>query len=120
MNIVGIIPSVLTWLSGVAFIGYGFLCLFSGGMTEEFDRYNLPQFRRLVGLLELLGGLGSIVGILFYLPLLVFSSAGLALLMFLGVIVRIRTKDRFVDMTPAIALTIINIYISKVAIGLLS
>ncbi len=106
------LPTILTWLSGPIFIIYGFLCLFAGGMSKEFERYGLTRYRKLVGFLELLGGLGSMIGLaLIYPVLLIFSSAGLGLLMFFGIIVRIKLKDPIVLILPAIALMIINIYI---------
>lgn len=111
-----LLPIILTWLSGIAFICYGSLSLFTGGMDEEFKRYGLSRFRKLVGLLEVLGGLGSLIGLI-YNPLLMLSSAGLACLMLLGVIVRLRLKDSFFLIIPASSLMLINAFILKVSIA---
>jgi hypothetical protein len=79
-------------------------------MKMEFQRYGLSQFRKLTGSLELLGGTGLIVG-QFYSPLTILSASGLSLLMFLGVIVRIRTRDPFIEILPAFILMILNLRI---------
>jgi hypothetical protein len=96
--------------SALAFIFYGLLCLLMDNMRTEFLRYRLERFRKLTGALELLGGTGQLVG-LAYPFLLQFSSAGLALLMFLGVIVRIRTRDPIVQIFPAFGLMLLNVWI---------
>ena len=116
MDNINLLLTILTWASGLAFICYGFLCLVAGGMTQEFKRYGLIRFRKLVGLLEILGGLGSILG-LFYPYLLIISTAGLSFLMLLGVIVRIRIKDPFILILPAFILMLINFYIFKTGLS---
>lgn len=100
----------LIFISGITFIFYGLLCLMTDHMKTEFKRYQLAQFRKLTGTLELLGGLGVIVG-QYYPLLLILSAAGLALLMFLGVIVRIKTKDPWLQILPAFILMVINLLI---------
>jgi hypothetical protein len=79
-------------------------------MKIEFNRYGLSQFRKLTGILELLGGLGLIVGTR-YASILFLSSIGLALLMFLGVIIRLKTKDPFIEIMPALFLMVVNLTI---------
>jgi hypothetical protein len=110
MHYVDYLPIILVSLSGITFISYGFSCLINGGMTKEFERYGLVRFRKFVGLLELLGGLGSLVGLM-YPYLLIFSSAGLTILMLMGIVVRLRLKDRFLLILPAIILMLINGFI---------
>ena len=89
---------------------YGVLVLSSDHMTEEFERYGLLKFRVLTGVLELLGGFGLLAGIL-YPVLLLLSSGGLCLLMFLGAAVRLRVKDPFIQIIPALLLMMVNGYI---------
>jgi len=79
-------------------------------MIEEFERYGLIKFRKFVGFLELLGGLGLLIGLKYHWILLA-SSLGLATLMFLGVLVRIWIKDRFILIIPAFLLLIVNLSI---------
>jgi len=97
-------------VSAVLFLVYGILCLFSNGMQEEFERYGLSRFRRLTGALEVLGGAGLLVGLLVTEVMLV-ASGGLALLMLLGVIARIRVRDPLLQMLPAIVLLVMNVFI---------
>ena len=100
----------LVIMSGLAFIIYGFLCTFSGHMVEEFERYGLSKFRTMTGVLEILGGVGILAGLL-YRPLLLFSAGGLTILMLLGVITRIRVSDPIIETVPAFILLFLNGYI---------
>jgi len=79
-------------------------------MVQEFTRYGLIHFRRLVGFLEFSGGLGLILGIHYNLIQLL-ASLGLAVLMLMGVIVRLKLKDKPVLIAPAFVLMILNFYI---------
>lgn len=99
--------SFLTVTSGLAFLIFGSLCMFSSKMQVEFERYHLSKFRTLVGWLEVLGGLGVLVGHRWP-PLMVFSAAGLALLMLLGIGVRIKIRDSVLQTLPASVLFLVN------------
>ena len=101
---------ILILISGLAFVCYGALVLFAGGMLNEFERYKLSRFRLLVGFLEIVGGIGSLVGI-FYPYILLIASIGLSALMFLGILVRLRIKDPFAHILPALILMLINLHI---------
>ena len=84
-------------------------------MITEFDRYRLPQFRALTGTLQVAGAVGEIAG--FYnRPILILSSAGLALMMFLGVVTRFRIRDPLYAAIPAFTLCALNVYIFVVAL----
>lgn len=109
---------VTTVLSAVLFLGYGAVVLLTGGMREEFERFGLARFRLATGVLEVLGGAGLLVG-LARTEVLVVASAGLALLMLLGVLTRIRVKDPVVEIVPAAALLLANGFILASASGLL-
>ncbi len=110
--------TILTVVSAVLFLGYGSLVLFSGGMRAEFQRFGLARFRRATGALEVLGGLGLRVGLAVP-QVLVAAAGGLALLMLLGVAVRIRVRDPLVEIVPAAALMVANALIVAVATGLI-
>jgi hypothetical protein len=97
-------------VSAALFLFYGALCLFSNGMEEEFARYGLSRFRRLTGALELLGGAGLLVGLLVT-EVMVAASAGLALLMLLGVAARVRVRDPLLEIVPAAVLLVANLYL---------
>lgn len=105
----------LVVFSGLCFVVYGFLCLWSKQMKLEFSRYKLSRFRSLVGALEFIGGAGLIVGLFFH-PLILISSAGLSALMFLGVLTRLRIQDSLIQTLPAIFFFVLNILIFYLAI----
>lgn len=79
-------------------------------MKIEFERFQLQQFMYVVGSLEILGGIGLLIGI-FFNPIMILSSIGLSVLMFFGVITRIRLKDNFVLIIPAFFFLILNSYL---------
>jgi uncharacterized membrane protein YphA (DoxX/SURF4 family) len=97
-------------VAAALFLVYGFLCLFSNGMEEEFERYGLSRFRRLTGGLEVLGGVGLLAG-LFVTEVMLVASGGLALLMVLGIGARVRVRDPLVEMLPALVLLVMNVFI---------
>lgn len=103
--------TALAVLSGVSFVGYGVSCLVAETMAREFERFGLARFRALVGLLEVAGGAGLLVG-LWYLPLLFAAALGLAVLMLLGVMVRVRLRDGVLLTMPALVLFAINGYLA--------
>ncbi|MDG2305492.1 MAG: DoxX family protein [Candidatus Binatia bacterium] len=103
-------------LSLTLFLGYGLSCLFTGAMEAEFARFGLSRWRRLTGALEVLGGFGILLGH-FFSPLLIASAAGLSLLMFLGVLTRIRVRDPLLETLPALLLMFVNLFIVLHAAG---
>ena len=102
--------------SSTAFLFYGTACLFFEGMRRDFERFGLSRFRTLTGTLEVFGALGLIVG-QFWAPLVPLSAGGLALLMLLGVAVRIRVLDSLAQTLPALVLMCVNLFIAWVALG---
>lgn len=107
-----------TVISALLFLGYGALVLFTGGMQAEFERFGLARFRRATGALEVLGGLGLLVGLL-RTEVLIVASGGLTLLMLLGVLTRVRVRDPLVEIVPAAVLMLMNGFVLAVAAGLL-
>jgi hypothetical protein len=79
-------------------------------MKNEFKRFNLEKLGLLVIVLEIFGALGLLAG-LWYKPILLLSSGGLALLMFLGVAVRFNLKDSLYITIPALFYMVLNGYI---------
>ena len=79
-------------------------------MKSEFKRFDLNKFGIFVIILEILGAFGLLVG-LYFKPILLISSGGLAILMLLGLIIRIKSKDSFLVSLPAIFYMILNGYI---------
>ncbi len=103
-------PTIAAVISAVLILFYGFLVLFFHGMEAEFERFGLSRYRRLTGVLEVLGGVGLLVGIVVPEIMLV-ASGGLALLMVLGVITRIRVRDTLLESLPAWLVLIVNVFI---------
>jgi DoxX-like family len=104
----------LAVLSSVLFLWYGLHSLLGDGMTADFARFGLSNYRRVTGGFEVLGALGVLAG-LFVPPLMVVSAGGLSVLMLLGVITRVRVGDSWVHIVPALLLCLLNGYLSVAA-----
>ncbi len=103
-----------TVLSIGLFLWYGIACLVADGMAVEFKRFGLSRYRTLTGWLEVLGAIGLAAG--YAAPIIgVFSAAGLAALMLLGVITRIRVRDSVIETAPAAFLLLVNVFIALYA-----
>lgn len=106
-----IINDTLIWVSAISFLLFGSGCLFSSAAIREFNRYGLARFRRLVGALQLAGAVGLLAGL--HTPWVgQLAAAGLALLMLLGVGVRIKIKDTALQTLPAFAYMLLNAYLA--------
>mgnify|MGYP001208888430 CR=1 FL=1 len=57
--------TLLVIISGIAFIFYGISLFISKKMKNEFINFNLEKYTNLVGGLELLGGLGLLIGLIY-------------------------------------------------------
>ena len=106
---------VLILFSSLSFLAYGVAYFTTSKMKEEFIRFGLSRFGTLTAILEILGALGLVVGLMSNIMLLI-SSGGLALLMFLGVIVRLKIKDGLWASSPALFYCGLNLYIFLVSI----
>lgn len=96
--------------SSVSFFAYGLSCLVSQHMRREFDRYGLRRWRTTTGWLEIAGAAGLMVGLAY--PIVgAFAAGGLTLLMFMGLIVRLRIKDPLWLALPATVYALINLYL---------
>lgn len=102
--------TVLILLSSLSFLGYGMEYFISPKMKSEFKRFGLEKIGTLTAVLQILGALGLLVGFRFQLILLI-SAGGLSLLMFFGVIVRIKCKDSIWVSLPALFFMGLNAYI---------
>jgi len=103
------------FISSFFFFAYGIAYFTSTHMKSEFKRFGLERIGLLTIVLELLGAAGLLFGLL-YNPILILSSGGLALLMFFGVLVRIRSKDSLYVSLPALLLMGLNLYVFIVSI----
>jgi uncharacterized membrane protein YphA (DoxX/SURF4 family) len=102
---------VLILVSGLSFLAYGIAYFASPKMKQEFIRFGLKNLGALVAVLEILGGTGLLIGMFFFEPLVIFSAAGLASLMALGVGVRIKVRDTVKETLPAFLFFVLNLMI---------
>jgi DoxX-like family len=118
--------TTLTLFSGISFLIYGVGCFTSPYLKKEFIRYGMPKdWQRMgTGVLQILGGLGLIGGLMgglilekssTVLPIVsvlsMISAGGLALMMAIAIAVRIKIKDSFLQTIPAILYFLINAFL---------
>lgn len=102
--------SSITLFSAISFLAYGTGCFTSRHLEKEFVRFGLSSLRKQIGLLQICGSIGLLAGFRF--PLLGQSAAaGLALMMLLAIVVRIKIHDSFLKTTPAILYFLVNGYL---------
>jgi hypothetical protein len=97
----------LVVISSISFLVYGIAYFRFPQMKSEFKRFKLEKFGTFIAILELLGALGLLIGLKFHTILLI-SAGGLSILMFLGVVVRIKMRDSFWVSFPALFFMLIN------------
>lgn len=105
------------FVSSLSFLGYGISYFTSPHMKSEFKRFQLEKLGLVTIIFQLIGALGLLIGFWVCLPLLIISSAGLSLMMFLGLIVRLRLKDSLWVSLPALFFMFLNAYIFWVAVS---
>ena len=101
---------LLLAFSALSFLFFGVGCLTSPRLHLEFIRYGLTQYRTLTGWLQCLGAAGIAAGY-FWTPLQLLSTAGLAILMLLGVGVRIKIRDSVLQTLPAFGYCVLNAFL---------
>jgi uncharacterized membrane protein YphA (DoxX/SURF4 family) len=100
----------LILFSACSFLGYGSACFFSSSTRQEFNRYRLGAQRVVVGMLQVVAGLGLLAGM--SQPWMGRAAAGgLALMMLVAVVVRIRIKDSLPQTVPALFYLVLNAYL---------
>ncbi len=105
-----VLKTALIFFSSLSFLAYGTGALFTAAMRQEFERYQMGRQRILVGLLQWAAGAGLIVGL--YFPWLgQAAAAGLALMMAVALVVRIRIHDKPYLMLPAAGYLALNAYL---------
>ena len=115
INITMKLLNVLILISSLSFLGYGIAYFISPQMKNEFKRFGLEKVGTLTAILELLGAVGLLVGLKIQFILLI-SAGGLAILMFLGVAVRVKVKDSIWISLPALFFMVLNFYIFYMAL----
>ena len=90
-----------------SFLIYATACLTSARMINEFERYGMPNYRKLTGISQLLAVLGLLIGL--KIPIIgAMASAGLILQMLVAIGIRIRIKDSIARSSPAFLYLIVN------------
>jgi len=112
-------PTLATFFSGVSFLFFGTACLTASHMKSEFIRYGYDGQRALTGCLQILGGLGLIIGFWASPFLAGFSATGLSLMMMFGFGVRLKIRDSFLQSSPAFLYAALNLYLSLFYFGLI-
>ncbi len=97
----------LALLSALSFGYFGAACIWQQRLREEYRRYGIPHLRVPIGVLELLGATGVLLG-LAVAPLGAAAALGLCVLMVSGVVVRVRLHDPPLRMLPAASLAVLN------------
>ena len=106
-------PTLAAFFSGVSFLFFGITCLTTKYMKSEFIRYGYDRQRPLTGVLQVLGGLGILLGFYWASPaLMAFSAAGLSLMMMFGFGVRMKIGDTLFMATPAFFYAALNLCLS--------
>jgi len=100
-----VVPFAL--LSASAFTYYGLRCIKSLAARREYRRYGISHLRVLNGTFQLFGAGGVMIGLLIP-PIGMVASAGLCVMMLLGLQTRIRLGDAKRLMIPASTLAALN------------
>ena len=101
---------VILVFSAASFLFYGISSFYSSRMILEYERWGCEKFRKTIAILQILGGIGLLIGYFFAL-LLTLVSALFTLMMIVAIFVRIRIKDNIIKLLPAILYAVINFII---------
>lgn len=82
-------------------------------MRQEFERYHLARYRIVVAGLQILGAAGQLAGV-WYSPIGVAATAGLAMMMLFAVGVRVKIGDSILQTIPASLYLVANVYLLAV------
>lgn len=102
-------------VSSFSFLAYSISYFVTPKMKNEFKRFEVEKLGLLTIILEILGAVGLLAGLLLK-PFLFISSAGLALLMLFALIFRIKSKDSLLVSLPAIFYMLLNTFIFYMAL----
>ena len=104
-----IVLSILLF-SALSFIIYGVSSFYSKRMISEYLRWGCQNYRALIASLQLLAGIGLLLGIVYPLLLSLVSSS-LTLMMLVAIFVRIRINDTLINTLPAVFYAVLNFII---------
>lgn len=104
--------TIIIIFTAMSFISYGLNSFISKKMISEYERWGLEKRRKQIGGIQLICGLGILIG-LKYNSVLIPSSILLIIMMLVAVYVRIKIKDNISDILPAIAYLVLGIIILR-------
>ena len=96
--------------TGVSFIIYGYSSFISRRMKSEYARWGYNNQRKIVGSLQLLGGIGLILGLKINV-LLITTSFCFIMMMTMAIFIRVKIRDNITDILPAITYLFLSILI---------
>jgi len=96
--------------TAVSFIIYGYSSFISRRMKSEYARWGYNNQRKIVGSLQLLGGIGLILGLKINV-LLITTSFCFIMMMTMAIFIRVKIKDNITDVLPAITYLFLSILI---------
>jgi|TARA_B110000902_G_scaffold39045_1_gene41687 hypothetical protein len=115
------ITFIISLFSGISFIIYGITSFKSKRMISEFQRWGYGNQRKLIGCFQFIGGAGLIFGSIFVAKsvdnggalingsnIIATSSFLLTVLMIAAIFVRIKIKDKLINILPATLYAILN------------
>lgn len=97
-------------LSIISFAWYGVSCFFYAPIITDFARYGPARLRVLTGTLQVAGSLGLLLGYR-YRPLLMLSAGGLAAMMSVAILLRLKLRDPLRASVPAFFYLCLNLFL---------
>ena len=104
--------------TGISFIIYGINSFYSKRMIREFKRWGYKKHRKTISSLQILGGLGLVIGLQINI-ILIASSLCLSIMMFVAIIVRVKINDNVARILPAITYLVLSSLILNYSIQII-
>lgn len=104
------LENIFIYLSSLSFLIYSLNSIYSKRLISEFERWGYGKYRLIIAYLQLLASIGLIIGLYLQILLTVVSFA-LFIMMIFAIITRVKVKDSFFEVLPAIFYAIINFII---------
>ena len=101
---------IILFFSAISFIVYGISSFYSKRMISEYERWGYQKHRIQIAILQLLAGIGLLIGSSFPILLALISSS-LFIMMMVAVFVRIQIQDTIINTLPAVFYAIVNFII---------
>ena len=101
---------ILIYISAISFFYYSINSFFSNRLILEFERWGYKKYRNIIAVSQLIASIGLFIGI--YYPILTSIMSFLLLVMMVGAIfVRLKIKDKLLEIFPAFFYAILNLSI---------